>query len=93
MLRIAQGAVANVAQHAHATRVDLTLTRLDDEIILDVVDDGEGFDLGKVPSNPDRPSFGLVAMQERAAGLGGTLVVESSRGNGTSVVASFAVRS
>ena len=92
LLRIAQSAVANVAQHAHATRVDLTLTRLDDEIILDVVDDGEGFDLGQLSTNRDRPSFGLVAMKERASGLGGTLVVESSRGNGTSVVASFAVR-
>lgn len=91
LLRIAQSAVANIAQHAHATRVDLTLTRLDDEIILDVVDDGDGFDLGQLSTKRDRPSFGLIAMRERAAGLGGTLVVESSRGQGTSVVASFAV--
>lgn len=91
LLRIAQSAMANVAQHAHATRVDMTLTRLDDEIILDVVDDGEGFDLGQLTTSRDRPAFGLVAMKERAASLGGTLVVESSRGLGTSVVASFAV--
>ena len=91
LLRIAQSAVANVAQHAHATRVDLTLTRLDDEVILDVVDDGDGFDLGQSATGQDRPSFGLVAMKERAASLGGTLVVESRRGQGTSVVASFAV--
>lgn len=91
LLRIAQGALANVAQHAHATRVDVTLTRLDDEIILDVVDDGEGFDPALLEAGAAQPSFGLAAMQERAADLGGRLVVESRPGQGTSVVASFAV--
>jgi signal transduction histidine kinase len=94
LLRIAQSALANAAQHARATRVDVTLTRLDDEVILDVVDDGEGFDLGRLASDPgDRPPFGLVAMEERAESLGGNLVVESSPGRGTSVVASFSVAS
>lgn len=91
LLRIAQGALANVVQHAHASRVDLTLTRLDDEIILDVVDDGDGFDPALVEVGTARPSFGLAAMQERASDLGGRLVVESRPGRGTSVVASFAV--
>lgn len=91
LLRIAQGAMANVVQHAHAARVDVTLTRLDDEIILDVVDDGVGFDPDQLTTSRDRPPFGLVAMRERAADLGGTLVVETSPGHGTSVVASFAV--
>lgn len=92
LLRIAQGAIANVIQHAHANRVDVTLTRLDDEIILDVVDDGVGFEPAHLGAPDDAPpSFGLAAMQERAASLGGRLVVESSPGKGTSVVASFAV--
>ncbi|CAI9417816.1 sensor histidine kinase [Nocardioides sp. T2.26MG-1] len=92
LLRVAQSAVANVAQHAHANRVDLTLTRLDDEIILDVVDDGAGFDTSELATGrPDRTPFGLVAMRDRVASLGGTLVVESHHGQGTSVVASFAV--
>jgi signal transduction histidine kinase len=92
LLRIAQGAIANVAQHAHASRVDVTLTRLDDEIILDVVDDGSGFDPGQLArARGERPSFGLLAMKERAVSLGGTLVVESGPGRGTSVVASFVV--
>lgn len=93
LLRIAQSAMANVTQHAHATRVDVTLTRLGDEIVLDVVDDGDGFDVGQLTTSRDRPPFGLITMKERAASLGGTLVVESSRGNGTSVVASFAATS
>lgn len=91
LLRIAQSAVANVTQHAQAHRLDLTLSRLDDEIILDVVDDGRGFDLAKLTSTSggDQPSYGLLAMQDRVNDLGGTLVVESSIGNGTSVAASF----
>lgn len=91
LLRIAQSAIANVTQHAHATRVDVTLTRLDDEIILDVVDDGDGFDVAQLATTRDQPSFGIVAMKERVASLGGTLAVESDLGHGTSVVASFAV--
>lgn len=92
LLRIAQGALANVAQHAHATRVDVTLTRLDDDILLDVVDDGDGFESGRLTSSRDAlASFGLATMRDRAASLGGTLTVESSRGHGTNVVASFTV--
>lgn len=92
LLRIAQGAIANVVQHANATRMDVTLTRLDDEVILDVVDDGVGFDPAYLGDPDDTtPSFGLVAMQERAASLGGRLVVESRPGQGTNIVASFVV--
>jgi signal transduction histidine kinase len=93
LLRIAQSALANVTQHARASRVDVTLTRLDDEIILDVVDDGDGFDpvLLRPRAGTEQPRFGLVAMQERAANLGGRLVVETRPGHGTSIVASFAV--
>ena len=92
LLRIAQSALATVVQHAKASRVDLTLTILDDEIILDVVDDGTGFDAKKALQRPAKAaSFGLRAMRERAAQLGGTVVVESKPGRGTSVVASFEV--
>jgi signal transduction histidine kinase len=93
LLRIAQSAMANVTQHAHASRVDMTLTRLDDEIILDVVDDGDGFDPAVLGTRAGgaHPPFGLVAMQERAASLGGQLVVEARPGQGTSIAASFSV--
>lgn len=93
LLRIAQSAMANAVQHARATRVDVTLSRLDDEVLLDVVDDGVGFDptpLGR-SRNGDRASFGLVAMQDRVASLGGRFVVESEVGRGTSVAVSFTV--
>lgn len=95
LLRIAQSAIANVAQHAHATRVDVTLSRLDNEVILDVVDDGAGFDPALLERRPgtDRASFGLVAMQDRVTSLGGRLVVESSEDRGTNVAVSFGLDS
>ncbi len=96
LLRIAQGALSNAVQHAGATRIDLTLSTLDTEVILDVVDDGVGFDTAAAGPAPGtagtgRTSFGLRAMRERVAELGGTLTVESTPGIGTSVVAGFEV--
>jgi signal transduction histidine kinase len=53
LLRIAQGALANVREHAWATRAALTLTCLDDQISLDVADNGRGFDPEFAPGVPD----------------------------------------
>ena len=80
LLRIAQSALANVVQHADATRVDVGLTFADDEVRLDIVDDGVGFD-------PDAASvgFGLPGMASRVRELGGRFAVESSAGDGTAV--------
>ncbi|MGZ4524369.1 MAG: sensor histidine kinase [Mycobacteriaceae bacterium] len=88
LLRIAQSALANAAQHADATRVGVTLSYMDTEVALDVVDDGAGFDPESVlPAGeaPDNRGFGLAAMCARARALQGTLAVESSVGGGTAV--------
>ncbi|WOX13643.1 sensor histidine kinase [Streptomyces sp. N50] len=87
LLRIAQGALANVREHAAATRAALTLTCLDDQISLDVADNGRGFDAGSPPvSAPGRArGHGLPAMRIRARQSGGTLSVESAPGEGTVV--------
>jgi signal transduction histidine kinase len=82
LLRAAQEALANVARHAHATRVGLTISYMENEVALDVRDDGVGFD----PALPDR-GFGLVAMRQRITALSGTLQVESEPGGGTAVSA------
>lgn len=88
LLRLAQGALANVRQHAQATRVGITLTYSDHEVRLDVVDDGAGFDPGMVTHpSADGAGFGLRAMRERLAALGGSLDVESAPGSGTAVAA------
>ena len=93
LLRTAQEALANVAKHAHATRVGLTLSYMPGEVALDVRDDGQGFDpagLGDEPladGGPVGGGFGLIAMRQRIADLAGTLQVESEPGGGTVISA------
>jgi signal transduction histidine kinase len=82
LLRAAQEALANVAKHARATRVGLTISYMENEVAVDVRDDGVGFDAAL----PDR-GFGLVAMRQRIAALSGTLQVESEPGGGTAISA------
>lgn len=84
LLRIAQGALANVLEHASAGTAVLTLTVLDDEVLLDVRDDGSGFDPAAPPEGATRlRGHGLPAMRARLRQLGGTLTVESAPGEGT----------
>jgi signal transduction histidine kinase len=83
LLRTAQEALANVAKHAQATKVGLTLSYMEHEVALDVRDDGKGFD----PSRDRDGGFGLVAMRQRIEGLLGTLQVESEPGVGTTISA------
>ena len=84
LFRVAQEALANVAKHAEATTVGITLSYMDDVVVLDVRDDGRGFDL------PDRGAggFGLTAMEQRVHRVSGTLTVESAPGEGTALSAS-----
>jgi signal transduction histidine kinase len=81
LLRIAQEALANVARHARATRVGVTLSFLAGTTALDVRDDGVGF------AAPRPGGFGLVAMRQRMTGVAGTLRVESEPGAGTGISA------
>ncbi len=81
LYRIAQQAVANAVRHANARVVTLRLTRRSDHVTLRIEDDGTGFDSGAIPAG----RFGLVGMRERAHLVGGTLVVESTAGVGTTI--------
>ncbi|HEY1486361.1 MAG TPA: sensor histidine kinase, partial [Micromonosporaceae bacterium] len=88
LLRTAQEALANVARHARASRVVLTLSYLDHDVALDLYDDGLGFEPATAPrSAPDSGGFGLVAMRQRVEGLFGALSVESRPGEGTAISA------
>jgi signal transduction histidine kinase len=84
LLRTAQEALANVAKHARASRVGLTLSYMEDLVTLDVRDDGVGFDPDLVKSD----GFGLMTMRQRMSRLAGVLAVESEPGGGTAVSAS-----
>jgi signal transduction histidine kinase len=86
LLRIAQGSLSNVLKHADAARAELTLTYLGDEVALDVVDDGVGFEPTIVDAaHADGESFGLRAIRQRAERLGGSADVESTPGGGTAL--------
>ncbi|MCO7221321.1 sensor histidine kinase [Klenkia sp. PcliD-1-E] len=92
VLRIAQGAVANAAQHAGASRVVVGLGAAGPDVLLEVVDDGAGFDPVAVAGRAAATdSFGLRAMAERVAQLDGELVVDSAPGRGTTVRVRVAV--
>jgi signal transduction histidine kinase len=82
VLRIAQEALTNVGKHAGAGRVGVTVTYDDEQIALDVRDDGIGFDPATSVTDS---SFGLRGMRQRAARLAGTLDVETAADQGTAV--------
>jgi two-component system, NarL family, sensor histidine kinase DevS len=82
LFHIAQEALANVGKHAQAKRVWLTIRDSMDSILLQVIDNGRGFDVGK---EPGRLGHGLSNMVERALGIGADLEVISSLGDGTTI--------
>ncbi|WP_433151531.1 sensor histidine kinase [Actinomadura nitritigenes] len=87
LLRTAQEALANVAKHAGASRVAVTLSYMGDLITLDVRDDGAGFAPDRVTPTADG-GYGLTAMRRRVARVAGTLEIESEPGAGTAISAS-----
>ncbi|MFK0113089.1 sensor histidine kinase [Streptomyces sp. NPDC091217] len=87
LLRIVQEALSNAARHAHASRVGVTLSYLGEEVILDIRDDGTGFDLLAVPARSRAGGFGLDGMRARAERIAGSLTVESEPGLGTALSA------
>ncbi len=81
LYRIALEAVNNAMNHAHPTRVAVSLFVRDHRVMLTVVDDGAGFE----PEAEYTGHYGLKTMRERARAAGGTLTVESRPGSGTTV--------
>jgi signal transduction histidine kinase len=84
LFRIVQEAVNNVLRHAQAQHVRVALIRVDNQVRLDVTDDGQGFD-AQLP-RPGR-QIGLWSMRERVEQLGGKFEVSSAPGQGTTVSA------
>jgi PAS domain S-box-containing protein len=81
LYRIAQEALNNIIKHARPSQVELRLTSSAGKVILEIKDDGIGFDVdGLFPGH-----LGLRSMRERAENMGGELVIESIPGKGTRV--------
>lgn len=91
MLRIVQEGLTNVARHAEATQATVTVSYLDDQMMIDIFDDGAGFE----PTAPAPPGaeggYGLSAARERLDEVGGWLSVESAPGAGTTLTATVPV--
>ncbi len=86
LYRVAQEALHNVARHARATRVDVHLRCIPEQVVLTIRDNGVGFD-----TSQPRRGLGLASMQERMMAVGGVLSVVSQTGAGTSVLAEVAL--
>ncbi len=87
LYRVALEALTNVARHAQAARVDLTLRKRDDSILMEIKDDGKSFDVEKMWSVRKSRHLGMLGMRERIEMVGGTFTVESAPGQGTTVKA------
>ncbi len=85
--RLVQEALTNVARHAAADWVTIMLARTPDAYLLEVRDNGQGFD----PLVTRKRAFGLVGMEERVLMLNGQIVVVSSPGNGTAIKVSLPI--
>ncbi len=85
LLRVAQGTLANVVQHAQASTARIALAQTDSSVTLSVSDDGVGFDPATVESQVVSDSFGLRAIGERVAQIGGTLHLDTVPGKGTTI--------
>jgi signal transduction histidine kinase len=82
IFRIVQESLTNVTRHAEASRVEITLSQSTDDLIVEVRDDGKGFDPAYAAM---RKSFGLLGMRERATVLGGSIDIISMPQQGTVV--------
>ncbi|HEV7844360.1 MAG TPA: PAS domain S-box protein, partial [Pyrinomonadaceae bacterium] len=85
LYRIAQEALNNTCKHAQASRVDVLLERRDGSVVLIVEDDGVGFEMSDEALS--EKGLGLLGMRERAVLIGGTLEIESTPNQGTTVYA------
>jgi len=82
MFRTLQEALTNIIRHARATRVYMSIRRLDGELLIRIEDDGIGFETG-AEGHRSGKSFGLIGMRERAIMIGGDLNIDSAPGEGT----------
>jgi len=86
LFRIMQEALNNVAKHAHAGRVHITLVRSGTQFIMSVSDDGVGIDAASNTDSSRRPGLGMVTMRERTQAVGGRFEIGAASGRGTRVV-------
>jgi signal transduction histidine kinase len=90
LYRVAQESLANVSRHAKASRVDLCIQRVGDDICMTIQDDGKSFEVDRMLNGKGLKRLGLLGMRERVEMIGGRFGVESAPGKGTTITASIA---
>lgn len=85
LFRIAQEALTNVARHARATEVTMTIVRIGDTVRMEIGDNGRSFDVARVSLARNPKRLGLIGMKERIEMIGGRFTIESQAGTGTTV--------
>jgi len=87
LYRIYQESLTNIAKHAHATQISIRLEKTPTHVVLEIQDNGKGFEIPKDWLQLARHKhLGLVGMRERADALGGQVEITSQKGEGTRVV-------
>ena len=92
LYRVTQEALSNVARHAHASKVGVTIQGLRSSILVQIKDDGRSFDVERLWLSGKRQRLGLLGMRERVEMVGGRFTVESSPGSGTLIQAQIPFR-
>lgn len=87
LYRVAQEALSNVANHAHASRVDVVIQRVADSVCMEIKDNGRAFDAERFLDAKARGRLGLLGMKERLEMIGGLFNITSKADKGTTVVA------
>ncbi|HET9432664.1 MAG TPA: sensor histidine kinase, partial [Chitinophagaceae bacterium] len=86
LLRISQEAMHNINKHAQAKKVNITFSYMEDLFVMDIADDGLGFEPSKIKNG-----FGMKTMRDRAEELSGILTIESEQGIGTAIAVSIPI--
>ena len=90
--RVVQSALANVAEHAQASRVSVSLRKVASAVQIEIADNGKSFDVERALRAKRNKRQGLLSMRERVEMVGGTLSVESAPGQGTTIRAQIPMR-
>ena len=88
--RIVQESMNNTIKHSNASTAKVKIKRIENRIVVEILDNGKGFDAQNLPT--EKRSFGLTGLRERAQLLGGELVIDSQIGVGTKVSVTFPTR-
>ncbi len=87
LFRVVQEALTNVARHAQASRVEVSIQQLPDSICMKICDNGKSFEVERVLHARGGNRLGLLGMRERLEMVGGRFDVQSVPGNGTTITA------